>query len=321
MASKIKKISVVVYCNGNFEETKSTLYSIIDQNMSHMFFDVFILNDCANAKFTNSLNDFIKSQELVNYKVFSFSSYSGLPISFNFLLKNNIITTAYTTIVKSGDTLDDDFLNRFLEKLYPMKEDVYMFDLRDELITPQDSIDSKTGKNYTVSKSKMIIAAAPEGELSQDEAICTKPIFLGKIWKTSLIYNINTDPDKILYQDIYMYLQMIIRCQKIWYESYYAGTIRRKSWLPKEMDVKRIELLSLTLNKMVSRNPYINGHILQLLALALQRTPKALRTRYFIANFKYLQNNVIIPIYNISKRKVTKLTKPFIQKGEILVEE
>ena len=317
MQSRNKKLSIVVYCNGNFDETKKTLYSILDQKLSHLFYDVFILNDNANKNNTDKINKFIKKEDLVNFNVYSFSYYTGMPLTFNFLIKNNIIKSKYTTIIKSGDIFEDNFVGYFLENLYSLDNDLYMYDLRDELIVTKEKIDENDGKNYSISKSKIIIASIPSGPISQDEAFTTKPIFLGKIWKTQNILGLKLDNDRILYQDIFMYIQMISFTNKIWYESKYAGTIRRKSWLPEKMDKKRIELLSLTLNKMISRNPYINGQVLQLLSLALQRTSEAEKRLYLLSNHKYLQNNNVVPIYGISKRKVLKLTKPFIESGEI----
>lgn len=320
MESKIKKISIVVYCNGDFQKTKQTLYSLIDQNISHLFFDVFILSDNANKNFSQKLNDFIKKEELINYHIFSFDYWTGLPLTFSFLLKNNIIKTTYTTIVKSGDTLADGWLEYFLNNLYPMKYDLYMTDLKDELYIPKDNIEND-GKDFSISKSRIIITPTPSGELSQNEAICTKPILLGKIWKTKNIRNIKLDNDRILYQDIFMYIQMILFSQKIWYENKYSGTVRRKPLFPKTMDPKRIELFSITLNKMISRHPFVNGHVLQLLALALEKTQKENQKLYLLSNYKYLQDNFeIVPIYNLSKRKVVKLTRPFVEQGEIKVE-
>ena len=104
MNTKIKKISVIVYCNGNFEETKKTLYSVMKQDLDKFFYEIIILNDNANKIFTNHLNDFIKVQEL-ECRLFSLEGYSGLPMSINFLLKNKIINCEYMTIVKSGDVI------------------------------------------------------------------------------------------------------------------------------------------------------------------------------------------------------------------------
>ncbi|MBD5423205.1 MAG: hypothetical protein HDR43_01790 [Mycoplasma sp.] len=316
MDFKIKKISVVVYCNGNFEETEKTLFSIIDQNLSHILYDVLILNDNANKNFTNKLNNFIKDRELINYHVFSFEGYFGLPALFSFLLKNKIGNNPYTTIIKSGDIIYDGWLEHFVDDLYKLDMDLYLFDLNDEFLIPKDKIGAN-GKKYVVSKSKMPMPFLP-GKVSQKEAINTYPLFLGKIWKTRKIKRITLNEDKILYQDIFMYYQMILLSKKIWYEKNYVGTIRRHSWIPDVMDKKRIELLSLTLNKMISNNPYINGVVLQLLALALEKTPKEDRNEYILTNHRYLQNNyIIVRMYHLSKRKVLKLTKPFIDFGEL----
>ena len=88
METKRKRLSIVVYCNGNFDETKETFYSIIDQNMSHLFFDVYVLNDNANKKFTKQISDFIKKEELLNFQIYSFEYYTGMPLTFDFLIKN-----------------------------------------------------------------------------------------------------------------------------------------------------------------------------------------------------------------------------------------
>ena len=156
------------------------------------------------------------------------------------------------------------------------------------------------------------------GYVDTNIALVTYPLFLGKIWRTSNVMNIILDDDKILYQDIFMFFQMILLSNSIWYTKEFAGVIRRHSWIPEQMDSRRIELLSLTLNKMISRNPYVNGQVLQLLALALKNTPKEDRGNYILTNHKYLQNNyIILRSYNLSKRKILKLTKPFIEHGEI----
>ncbi len=320
MKSNFKKISIVLYCNNNFDETKESLYSIIDQKISNLFYEVLILNDNAQSQFTKKINDFIKKEELTNFFVFSFAQYTGLPLTFNFLIYNNIIKSDYVTIVKSGDTLKDGWINYFLVNLLPLGYDLYMSDVKDWLYIPKKSIDTK-GKLYSVSKSRLIISPIPSGEISQNEAICTKPIFLGKIWKTSNVKNIRLDDNKILYQDIFMYMQMILFSTKIWYENVYSGIVRRKPWLPEQMDKERINLLSNTLNKMISRNEYMNGHVLQLLYLALQRTQDEDRKLYLLSNYKYLQNYEIVPFYGISRRKIIKLTSPFIKYGEIKIEE
>ncbi len=315
MNTKIKKISIVVYCNGNFEETKKTLQSIINQDLNSFFYEVLILNDNANNIFTDRLNNFIKIKEL-DCKVYSLEGYSGLPMSVNFLLKNKIIQCDYMTIIKSGDVIFSSWLDNFVNQLYELKMDLYLFDLKDEFIIPKNKIEN-TGQKYIISKSKLIMPFLP-GWVEQNNALITYPLFLGKIWKTNNVAHILLDDDKILYQDIFMFFQMVLLSKNIWYTKSFAGVIRRHSWLPQQMDARRIELLSLTLNKMISRNPYVNGQVLQLLALALEKTAKEDRGNYILTNHKYLQDNyVILRSYHLSKRKILKLTKPFIEHGEI----
>lgn len=316
MKANYKKLSIILYCNGNFDESKDSLYSILDQKLSHLFYEILIINDNATKRFTKLMNDLIAKEELINTTMYSLENYSGLPMAFNFLLKNNIIQGKYFTIVKSGDTLKDGWLEEFMDKIYPLDRDLYLYDLIDVFITPREEI-GKDGKNYDSSRKKMIVASL-EGEISQEEAITTKPLFLGKIWRTKNANSIRIDNGRILYQDIFMYFQLILKSKRIWYEGKIAGTVRHKPWIPKEMDEKRIELLSLTLNKMISRNPYVNGHILQLLALALKNTSDDLKTRYLLSNHKYLKDyNCIIPIYALSRRSIIKSTKPFVEFGEI----
>ena len=315
MNTKIKKISVIVYCNGNFEETKKTLYSVMKQDLDKFFYEIIILNDNANKIFTNHLNNFIKVQEL-ECRLFSLKGYSGLPMSINFLLKNKIINCEYMTIVKSGDVILSAWLDNFYNNLYQLNMDLYLFDLKDEFIIPKNKIE-RNGQKYVISKSKLIMPFTP-GYVDTNIALVIYPLFLGKIWRTSNVMNIILDDDKILYQDIFMFFQMILLSNSIWYTKEFAGVIRRHSWIPEQMDSRRIELLSLTLNKMISRNPYVNGQVLQLLALALKNTPKEDRGNYILTNNKYLQNNyIILRSYNLSKRKILKLTKPFIEHGEI----
>ncbi len=315
MNIKIKKISIIVYCNSNFEETKKTLNSIINQDLDNFFYEVIILNDNANKIFTNHLNDFIKAKEL-NCRVFSLEGYFGLPMSINFLLKNQIINCEYMTIVKSGDVILSAWLNNFYNNLYELKMDLYLFDLKDEFIIPKNKIE-KTGQKYIISKSKLIMPFN-SGWVENNIALVTYPLFLGKIWKTANVKNIILDNDKILFQDIFMFFQMILLSNSIWYTREFAGVIRRHSWIPKPMDLRRIELLSLTLNKMISRNPYVNGQVLQLLALALENTNKEDRGNYILTNHKYLKDNyIILRSYHLSKRKILKLTRPFIEHGEI----
>lgn len=322
MSYRIKKISVVVYFNGDFSEVEKTLYSIVDQKLSHLFYDVFIINDNEqdNAKYLTKLNNFINKNDLINFKIFSLENYSGLPMSFNFLLKNNIVKTKYVTILKTGDVLNDEFLSIFLNDLYKKNADLYMFDFKDLFINYVDKI-GDNGKKYFVEKSKVILPFV-QGFVNQEEVIALHPILFGKIWKTSRASKIFLQDNKILYQDIFMYFQMILHSRKIWYEWIIAGTAKREPWIPKEMDSKRIELLSQTLNNMISRNPHLNGHVLQLLALALQKTKKEDYKYYVLPNHKYLQNNYIISrSYHLSKRKVLKLTKPFIEFGELKEKE
>lgn len=311
---KIKKLSIVVYCNGDFYETKETLYSIIDQKLSNLFYEVFILNDNSQKDFHKKLNDFIKKEELSNFHIYSLDGYNGLPISFNFLILNNIIKTKYFTIIKSGDLIKEDWFNYFLDNLYFMDQDLYISDLKQEYIVSSSKIED-SGKKHHVYKSKIILSSVT-GQLTKDEVICTMPVFLGKIWKTEKVLNINITNDRILFQTIYMFFQMVLRCEKIWYEGMITGVIKHKPWIPEKMDQKRIELLNLTLNKCISRNPYLNGHVLQLLALAIQNTDNKLKPLYLLTNHKYLQNNIIIPIYNLSRKKVLKITKPIIEFGE-----
>lgn len=318
MSYRIKKISIVIYFNGDFEEMKKTLYSIVDQELSHLFYDVFIVNDNQeqNAKMLNKLNAFIKKNDLINFKIFSLENYSGLPMSFNFLVKNNIIKNKYVTIMQTGDTLEEGFLSHFVNNLYPKNLDLYMFDFKDEFLTPTEKI-GDNGKKYVVSKSKVTLPFVT-GLVENNEALITHPIFFGKIWKTSRANRIFLSDNKILYQDIFMYYQMILNSRAIWYEKRIAGVARREPMFPNEMDSKRIELLSLTLNSMISRNPYLNGQVLQLLALALERTKKDDRKLYLIPNHRYLQDNYeIFRSYNLSKRKILKFTRPFIELGEL----
>lgn len=319
MNTKIKKISVIVYCNANFEETQKTLYSVMNQDLDKFFYEVIIINDNANKIFTNHLNDFIKAKEL-DCRVFSLEGYFGLPMSINFLLKNKIIDCEYMTIVKSGDIILSAWLDNFYNNLYELNMDLYLFDLKDEFIIPKNKIE-KTGQKYIISKSKLIMPFTP-GWVDANIALVTYPLFLGKIWKTANVANIILDNDKILYQDIFMFIQMILLSNSIWYKKEFAGVIRRHSWIPDQMDARRIELLSLTLNKMISRNPYVNGQVLQLLALALEKTPKEDRSGYILTNHRYLKNNyIILRSYHLSKRKILKLTRPFIEHGEILKKE
>lgn len=319
MNTKIKKISVIVYCNANFEETQKTLYSVMNQDLDKFFYEVIIINDNANKIFTNHLNDFIKAKEL-DCRVFSLEGYFGLPMSINFLLKNKIIDCEYMTIVKSGDIILSAWLDNFYNNLYELNMDLYLFDLKDEFIIPKNKIE-KTGQKYIISKSKLIMPFTP-GWVDTNIALVTYPLFLGKIWKTANVANIILDNDKILYQDIFMFIQMILLSNSIWYKKEFAGVIRRHSWIPDQMDARRIELLSLTLNKMISRNPYVNGQVLQLLALALEKTPKEDRSGYILTNHRYLKNNyIILRSYHLSKRKILKLTRPFIERGEILKKE
>lgn len=319
MNTKIKKISVIVYCNANFEETQKTLYSVMNQDLDKFFYEVIIINDNANKIFTNHLNDFIKAKEL-DCRVFSLEGYFGLPMSINFLLKNKIIDCEYMTIVKSGDIILSAWLDNFYNNLYELNMDLYLFDLKDEFIIPKNKIE-KTGQKYIISKSKLIMPFTP-GWVDTNIALVTYPLFLGKIWKTANVANIILDNDKILYQDIFMFIQMILLSNSIWYKKEFAGVIRRHSWIPEQMDARRIELLSLTLNKMISRNPYVNGQVLQLLALALEKTSKEERSGYILTNHRYLKNNyIILRSYHLSKRKILKLTRPFIEHGEILKKE
>lgn len=318
MSYRIKKISVVIYFNGDFEEMQKTLYSIVDQELSHLFYDVFIINDNQqkNTKMLNKLNSFISKNDLINFKIFSLENYSGLPMSFNFLLKNNIVKNKYVTIMQTGDVLEEGFLSHFVNILYPKNLDLYMFDFKDEFLKPTEKI-GENGRKYVISKTKVTLPFVT-GVVDNNEAITTHPIFFGKIWKTSRANRIFLSDNKILYQDIFMYYQMILNSRTIWYEKRNAGAARREPMFPNEMDSKRIELLSLTLNSMISRNPYLNGQVLQLLALALERTKKEDRKLYLIPNYKYLQDNYeIFRSYNISKRKILKLTRPFIESGEL----
>ena len=203
-------------------------------------------------------------------------------MSINFLLKNKIINCEYMTIVKSGDVILSAWLDNFYNNLYELNMDLYLFDLKDEFIIPKNKIE-RNGQKYVISKSKLIMPFTP-GYVDTNIALVTYPLFLGKIWRTSKVMNIILDDDKILYQDIFMFFQMILLSNSIWYTKEFAGVIRRHSWIPEQMDSRRIELLSLTLNKMISRNPYVNGQVLQLLALALENTPKEDRVNYILTN-------------------------------------
>ncbi len=316
--SRVKKISIVVYCDGNLERTKRTLYSILDQKINHIYFDVLIIDDISDAKFSKGLNDFISKEGLVNFKVFSLKRHTGLPLSFSFLIKNKIINTMYTTILEAGSVLNDNVINYFLTVLYDKNYDLYVSNLKEVIKVPRVNRKGKEIKPKIVKDKNIISTSALTGPLTQNEMFVTRPVFLGKIWKTSILKRLRFDDEKILYQDIFMYFQMIMWCRKIWYEDQFWGKSIHDAVFPAQMDTKRIELLSTTLNNMISRNPYLNGHVLQLLALALARSSQANKRLYLLSNFKYLQNNYeIIKIYNLSKRKVLKLTKPFIERGEI----
>lgn len=318
MENKIKILSIVVYCNGDFEETKETIFSIIDQKISHVFYDVYILNDNANKNFTKKLNEFLKKEELLlNYQIFSFSFHTGMPLTLDFLIKNNIIKSKYFTLIKSGDVFSTHYLFDFVDNYHLSNHDVYIANLKEELIIPRENINKKTGKDYDLVKSKIMNFSSSTRELSKDKAFLTKPIFLGKIWSTKVAKYVRLDDDRILYQDIFLYFQLIMFSNSYMYLHKYAGTTKRNPWFPERMDKRRIELLSNTLNKMVSRDPYLNGHVLQLLACALIKTSKEDKKHYLISNYKLFRNYKITPIYGISKRKVIKQVKPILEFGKI----
>ncbi|MBR3571444.1 MAG: hypothetical protein IKL15_02125, partial [Mycoplasmataceae bacterium] len=134
MKIKLKKISIIVYAGGDFEQTKKTLYSIIDQNVNHLFFDVLILSDDSNPNFLEKLNKFIDSELLINYSILPLDKYNGLPLSLVFLLKNNLVNGKYTTILKSGDVLKEGWIQYFLDNLFDLNKDCYMSDLKEKLL-------------------------------------------------------------------------------------------------------------------------------------------------------------------------------------------
>ena len=324
MKIKLKKISIIVYARGDFEQTKKTLYSIIDQNVNHLFFDVLILSDDSNPNFLEKLNKFIDSELLINYSILPLDKYNGLPLSLVFLLKNNLVNGKYTTILKSGDVLKEGWIQYFLDNLFDLNKDCYMSDLKEKLLVEKKVSKKDRNKDwlkpeYKVVKSKIFISESSSKELTLDEALSTKAIFLGKFFKTSRIKDIEAVDDRILYQHIFVYFEMILKCSSFYYVSKISATIVHKPLFPhKKMDSERIKLLLNVLNAMVCPKPYVNGQVLQLLALAIINTSKDLRYVYKLKNYKYLDNKnyVIVPTY-MSKWKTILLTKNIIETGKL----
>ena len=323
MKIRLKKLSIIVYARGNFNETKKTLYSIIDQNVNHSFFDVLILSDDSNPEFLEKLSKFINSELLINYSILPLDKYNGLPLSLTFLLKNNLVNGKYTTILKSGDKFKEGWIQYFLDNLFDLNKDCYMSDLKEKLLVLKKVSKKNRDKDwlkpeYNVVRSEIFISQSSSKELTLDEALSTNAVFLGKFFKTSRIRDIKAVDDRILYQHIFVYFEMILRCSSFYYISKISGTITHKTLFPpKKMDSARIKLLLNVLNQIVCQNPYINGQALQLLALAITNTPKDLRYVYKLKSYKYLENKnyVIVPTY-MSKWKTMLLTKNIINTGK-----
>lgn len=322
MKIRLKKLSIIVYARGNFKETKKTLYSIIDQNVNHSFFNVLILSDDSNPDFLEKLSKFIDSELLINYSILPLDKYNGLPLSLAFLLKNNLVNGKYTTILKSGDKLKEGWIQYFLDNLFDLNKDCYMSDLKEKLLVPKKVKKKDRDKDwlipeYNVVRSEIFISQSSSKELTLNEALSTNAIFLGKFFKTSRIRDIKAVDDRILYQHIFVYFEMILRCSSFYYVSKFSGTITHTVLFPPKMDSRRIKLLLDVLNQILCSNPYINGQALQLLALAIINTSKDLRYAYRLKNYKYLENKnyIIVPTY-MSKWKTMLLTKNIINTGK-----
>lgn len=322
-----KKITYVVHYRNNKDKLIKTLNSILDQNIHNIYYDVLIIDDCASDHGRKLIDEYINKKSLVNFRIISLANYSGFAYLFDFVIRTKQIKTEYLTFLKPGDILNKGWMENFLEHLYPLKKDFYSHKVKVNNISyvVKESKDRTKGPELVKKEKQQIIGLTwlfwQKPVLDGTKAIKTLHLFLGKVFKLSVLEKVRVLPEKILFQDFYVYQKIVKTCRSFHYSSYLVGQTSFSPILKDKMTKDHIKLFCTTIENMIDpQQPVLNGFLIQMIALAIKQAPFEERINFIIDAYKDLNTFKLEKILGlkISKVETKQLTKLLLETGKVV---
>lgn len=321
-----KKITYVVHYRNNKDKLIKTLNSILDQNIHSIYYDVLIIDDCSTDSGRKFIDQYINKKSLVNFRIISLANYSGFAYLFDFIVRTKQIKTEYLTFLKPGDILNKGWMENFLEHLYPLKKDFYIHKVKVNNINyiVKESKDRTKGIELLKKEKHQTIGLTQFWQkpvLEASKGIKTLHVFLGKVFKLSVIEKVRVFPEKILFQDFYVYQKIIKNCRSFYYSSYLVGETSFSPILNDKMTKEHIKLFCATIESMIEpQQPALNGILIQMLALAIKQTAFEERINFIIDAYKDLNSFKLEKVLGlkISKSETKRLTKLLLETGKVV---
>lgn len=320
----LKKLTYVVYYHNRQEALFRTLDSIRAQRLHDVYYEVVILDDCSVDAGRRAIGTYISTHHLQNFTVISFATYTGFNGLLAFLIRSHQFHSEYVTFLWPGDQLHLGWARHFLSELYPLKQDVYFS--RVDLQYVSVHLESNRTKAATAAQVVSSWHNHPglrlqrhRGPVKAAAATLTSHFWLGKVYRTALLPTISVFEERMLYQEFYLYHQLLAAAKSFYYTDFNAGITH---FYPLGSEVKltpeHVRLLCKTIDSLIDTNNRLrNGVLLTVLALALGQTEAELHPLFSLTNHQGLAKAKIKPVPGLvlTKAKVKRRTRALVKSG------